>query len=159
MGYSLEFIKGLPDSMRQEITNLNAQISDLEAKRAELELPINVAVSLDFIAENQEKAKQILNDSHAEADKILVDANSEADSIVKEAQSKADVVLQDADKDKAAIDNARNELNIKISTFADLEAKADARERAINTSAKQLSENSKLLYERAQAAIRALNEI
>jgi cell division septum initiation protein DivIVA len=159
MGYSLEFIKNLPTTMQQEVTNLNSQIESLEAKRSKLQLPVDIALSYDLLKSNKELAEKMINDANAEASKILSDANVEADTIVMKARDTSEIMKSTAEKTIREAINIKEAANTLQSSLDEREDKIIKKENELNDLNITILKKSDLLKEKAQIAIKALNEI
>ena len=138
MGYTNEFIKELPEHMRQDIAALNREIQALEVKRAKLELPINLAISIDEVAKKKAEATAIIDGAHEKAAKILLDAESDADTLIDDANARAadgqavsETLMGAAETVKAAAEKEHDEAVAWKAELDDRKRKLDVREAAL----------------------------
>jgi cell division septum initiation protein DivIVA len=159
MSVSLEFIKELPERMQLEITNLNSQIEALEAKRAAVSLPVDVAISFDLLAANKAEAEMVLAKAEVAAAIVLGEAKGKAEEFIRAAK----VAAADAEVRIASLwsDVHAEEDKLKAKK-AELVARADelAKEAdAVSAAKKAHDERVAAHKKKAKAVISVLSEL
>jgi hypothetical protein len=157
--YTLEFIKSLPEYMQASVANLNSQIASLEEKRAKLQLPVDVSISLETLAKNKEDAEEILIEAEAHASAILAKADATAKEIIEKAEIDADDARARAVELVDAALIKEDKLKVKEDDLSVWAAVLEAKEKAVADA--KAAHDTKVEAHKAKAknAIKALAEL